>query len=438
MSGRRENPAREPGRDLRTHLDDLLQQCVQCGLCLPVCATYLATGDEALSPRGRLLLLGEALDDGSIDEPEASFAAAWDLCLGCRACETACPSGVPFTLLEEAKEMGVGRRTASARRLSGVVSSPRVLAGIKRLKRAMDRVLNRSADRPRSRAAAGWKGALSTPLDMLAGLPTAPDTDPELCRLLDRLSGRVSDPVAFPTRDPEAPVAGRVVMLSGCANSALLGATQRRLVRILEAAGISVDIPAGQECCGALAEHSHNRDAAVRIAQRNTEILALALEGADALLVEAAGCGAQLQTYPKSVSGKSRDAVAYLDTLELPPLRILDLKVAIHDPCHARHAQGIFEEPRRLLRRIPGLELIEPPEPDVCCGGAGPYTLFHPVFSAEMGRRKAGLLAGTGADLVVTTNPGCLGQIAAGFSGEGVDMPILPLSDLLWYAMLQE
>jgi glycolate oxidase iron-sulfur subunit len=151
-------------------------------------------------------------------------------------------------------------------------------------------------------------------------------------------------------------------------------------------------------------------------------------------VVEAAGCGLELQSYPATIADRVRDASVLLDSLPLPQPSPVPLRVALHDACHARHGQGISDEPRRLLRDLPGLSLQEPAEPDVCCGSGGVFSIAHPELSERMGQRKATLLAATGADLVVTTNPGCLGQIIDGLALVAPGMPILPLTDLLWYA----
>ncbi len=151
-------------------------------------------------------------------------------------------------------------------------------------------------------------------------------------------------------------------------------------------------------------------------------------------MVEAAGCGLELSEYPDGLADRVCDALVLLDDLELPSLGEVPLRVVVHDPCHAQHGLGISAAPRRLLARIPGLSVVEAQEASVCCGSGGIYSLRHPDLSAAMGRRKARLLAATGADLVVTSNPGCLGQIADGLALESPQLPITPLTDLLWYA----
>jgi glycolate oxidase iron-sulfur subunit len=162
--------------------------------------------------------------------------------------------------------------------------------------------------------------------------------------------------------------------------------------------------------------------------------LAAPLAGDAVLVAEAAGCALALRDYPAPVAGATRDAVEVLAGLALPQLAALPLRVALHDPCHLRHGLGVVAEPRLLLRRIPRLTVVEPEEAEVCCGSGGVYSLRHRALSAAMGRRKAEALARTGADLVVTSNPGCLGQIADGLALVAPELPVLPLTDLIWYA----
>lgn len=427
-------------REIRRRLDELLRSCVQCGLCLPCCATYLATGNEIHSPRGRLLLMGRWLDSerGMAGPPPPEFRESFDLCLGCRACETACPGGVAFDLLEFARaradEAAGAPRAALARPLAsrGPLGLLREIGGL--VRKILRSVFGDRWRRLLSRAPV----PVSSLARSLGALPAAPRSGSELIALLDRLSGlRTPDPAALAAAGNPAPAAGRrATLFAGCASGSLLPGTQSRLLSLLEAAGVEVSTPAGQQCCGALDRHVGASDRADRRREANTAALAADAARTGALLVEAAGCGLELKDYPGAVAEKVVDAAEYLADLPLPPLRDVPLKVVLHDACHARHGQGIVEQPRRLLGRIPGLTLLEPPEAEVCCGSGGPYSLFHPELSSAMGRRKARMLAATGADLAVTTNPGCLGQIADGLALEAPDLPIIPLSDLVWYAAL--
>jgi glycolate oxidase iron-sulfur subunit len=231
---------------------------------------------------------------------------------------------------------------------------------------------------------------------------------------------------------PECAVGPRIAFFRGCASDGLLPGSARRLRQLLTASGCQVTIPAGQDCCGALAAHNHDPERQQVLHQRNLAAFAVADTQPDAIVVEAAGCGLELRDYPEAMASKVRDAVVLLGTLPLPPLAGLPLKVVVHDPCHARHGQGIVAQPRALLRRIPGLQLVEAEEAEVCCGSGGTYSLRHRALAEAMGRRKAARLVASGADVVVTANPGCLGQIADGLALVAPDLPIIPLTDLLW------
>ena len=403
-------------------LDPLLRRCVQCGLCLPHCATWLATGNEVQSPRGRLVLLGEALSGSGAED---GFAEAFDLCIGCRACESACPSGVPYDLLERGREL-VGLPTPAAATLPPV------------LLRQLDRtgslaILRRLADGARATLTLvlgrSWRRRLARlPAARLLGtVPQAPRRDAALVAELDRLSG-LSGRWLRPA--PAAAADRPLLFFRGCANGGLLPDTSRRVLDLCRAAGFAVTVPAGQDCCGALAAHDRRPGRAAHLARRNREAFAASTP----ILAEAAGCALELAGYGEDWPRRVTDLSQLLQAAPLPPLAALDLKVAVHDPCHARHGRGIVAEPRALLRRIPGVTLVEAEEAEVCCGSGGAWGLRHPELSQDLGRRKARLLAATGADLVVTANPGCLGQIADGLACEAPDLPILPLSDLLWYA----
>jgi glycolate oxidase iron-sulfur subunit len=430
---------------VRHELDVLLRSCIQCGLCLPHCATYLATGSEVQSPRGRLLLLRELLD-GELPARHPDVLGAFDLCLGCRACETVCPSGVRYALLDFARDLASQELPGAGPPFPGVrLSSRRWLRAVRALAGLARALLCRlRGPRWRERLAAGpaWQRRWGR---RLGSLPRAPETDAELTALLDGLvtrRGGAPASVAAPAAGTgagapsgaDSAAAPRVAFFRGCASDVLLPGTARRLRGLLAAAGCRPVAPDGQVCCGALAAHAGRPDVAARQRERNVAALGPALAACDVLVVEAAGCGLELQAYPPEVADRVRDAAVLLAELPLPRLRPVPLRVVLHDACHARHGQGVVEEPRRLLRRIPRLELLEPEEAEVCCGSGGAYSLSHPELSAAMGRRKARMLAATGADLVVTGNPGCLGQIRDALVFEAPELPVIPLSDLVWYA----
>ncbi len=414
----------------RAELDDLLRSCVECALCLPHCATYLATGDETLSPRGRLLLLREALRrPDAIDD---SLLEAFATCLGCRACETSCPSGVSFATLAAAQDLAVAADGPPGHPVIRQLSSRPALKALAAAGRAARTVLTAALGRDWRRRLAS--GPLSGPARLLGSLPAAHVRDSELIGLLDRLTGLRTPTGAAPHRLP--PTGAEVAFFAGCANRELLSGAQRRLLDLLTAAGVDVVLPDRQVCCGALATHTGRPEQAQAQQSGNIAALSAAVENTGVLLVEAAGCGLELSGYPAPIAAAATDVAAYLSVLSLPPLRETPLRVVYHDPCHARHGRGLLAEPRRLLHRIPGLEVLEPEEAEVCCGSGGAYSMLHPELSEQMGRRKAQFLARTGARVVVTSNPGCLGQIRDALARVAPDLCVLPLTDLIWYAAL--
>lgn len=421
----------------RAHLDGLLRRCVQCGLCLPVCATWVATGDETMSPRGRLLLLGELLADSSSSGVEFSVRTALDTCIGCQACSAVCPSGVPFSLLETAVETARASHAppAAARPLPSVLlrclESPRWLRAVgwgSARGRGLLRLVLGARWRRRAQGHRFWGAGAR----LVGAVPRAPRSDRELVACLDGLTQgppTVLVRLGRPARPREA-----VIWFAGCANEGLLPDSSRRLRELLVWAGAGLREPAGTTCCGALAAHSGQSERAAVNKERNLECWRDG-PGAAAIVTEAAGCGAAVRGYGDRLPAPQLDVMVWLAGAARPAFGPVPLKVALHDPCHARHAQGVRREPRALLQAIPGLTLLEPDEPDVCCGGGGLWSLSHGDLSAALGARKARLLAATGADLVVTANPGCLGQIADGLAVlPGDTPPVLPLGDLLWYA----
>ncbi len=415
-------------------LDDLLRRCVGCGLCLPHCATWAETGNETHSPRGRLLLLGDMLADPN-PETQAAYADAFDLCIGCRACETACPGGVPFSLLEHGQHLVapytdrpsaamalINRKLDSQVFLSLLQTSGRILRTV--LKWGWGSTWRRRLD----------KAPLNTGqlVRLLGSMPISPNNNDDLITLLDRLVGSASNPAPGPdfSGSPR-----EVAFFVSCANLGLLPASSQRLVAILEATGHHLLPLENQGCCGALAAHTGRPGTAARLKRTNVQSM-VALGSDDiVVVVEAAGCGHHLKDYGPEFQDRLVDATVLLGELLLPAMREVPLKVVYHDPCHALHGQGIFEEPRNILKQIPGLELVEPEEAEMCCGSGGAWGLLHPEMSNRLGRRKARNLKLSGADLVVTSNPGCLGQIADGLALEAPGLPVLPLMDLLWFAL---
>jgi glycolate oxidase iron-sulfur subunit len=369
-------------------------------------------------------------------EKQRTYLQAFDQCIGCRACEAACPSGVPFSLLEHGQHLARGGAAGRDKAVPDEavpgwvvrrLDSAAFLRGL-RVLGAVGRAVLRSLLGDHWRRRLAGVGGMGLRLGRLLGsLPTSPVADEALVRRLDGIRGvrsRWTAPAAA------AGAAGDVLFFTGCANDGLLPGTSRRLQQLLRAAGCRVVMPTGQTCCGALAGHTGRPGRQAAFRRTNREVLA----GEGPIVVEAAGCGLELKNDGPAFAARIVDASQLLERLTLPRLARLDLKVAVHDPCHARHGQGIVTEPRALLDRIPGVTVLEPAEAEVCCGAGGAWGLRYPELSAELGTRKARHLVATGADLIVTTNPGCLGQIADGLLAGEYGIPIMPLSDLLWYA----
>jgi glycolate oxidase iron-sulfur subunit len=394
--------------------------CVHCGLCLPVCPTYRETGRETSSPRGRVYLM-RGVAEGRIPLGETVVEEAY-LCLGCRACETACPSGVEYgALLEETREeiTRAGLRGGAAPAveravLRGLVARPR------RLETAATLL-----------AFVQWLR-----LDRLV-LPFLPRGLREAHALLPALPpGRERRrlPEHTPARGARR---GRVAFLEGCIMPLLFGDVNRAAVDVLSAAGYDVWVPPQQGCCGAL--HSHAGDGGFARALARANVAAFDLEDLDAVIVDSAGCGAALREYDRWLPGEggplafaTRDVCEFLDEvglqLELAPLA---RRVCYDDPCHLVHGQGVEAAPRRLLARIPGLELVDHDDPTGCCGAAGIYNITHPEMSRAVLDRKLDALAAAAPEVIATGNPGCLMQLRAGAAARGLAAEVLHPIQLL-------
>ncbi len=393
-------------------IDDL-RLCVHCGICLPQCPTYRVLGEEMDSPRGRLYLM-RAVAEGRLGFTE-TFARHLDLCLGCRACETACPAGVPFGSLLEATrsqlaERGPRPRTALLRRLvHGMFPEPRrlgvMLGGLKLYQRSgLRRVVRAShvlALAPR----------LAAMESLLPDVPSAP----ALLELTPAQGRRRL---------------GRAGLLTGCIQRHLYPDVNRDTARLLSLAGYDVVVPRDQGCCGALELHAGFLD---DFRDRARKLIAAFPADLDVIVVNAAGCGSAMKEYTRWMPGEA-DVVAFAEKIkdvsealvdaELP-LGPVDLTVTYHDACHLAHGQRIRAEPRRLLGRIPDLKIVPLPESDLCCGSAGVYNLLEPEVAGRLLTMKIDRIAETGAAAVVTGNPGCLLQIAKGCRERGLDLEVL-------------
>ena len=398
------------------HEKDLMA-CVHCGLCLPACPTYLETGSEADSPRGRLVLMRK-LHEGALSPSDADVTRHLDLCLGCRACETACPSGVPY-----------GRILETARKQ-----------------------INEARVRPRPTALSRWAllETLTHPAAMTAALraariATGGDVPAPAVRLLSGDPSAAGQSVCLPEMlSPPLPPAitlaigakrARVGVLTGCAMKVLFGDVNMDTVRVLAANGCEVLVNRRQGCCGAL--HAHNGSLAEAKSLARGLIDAFSpFDGLDAIIVNSAGCGSLMKEYGSLLAddidyalkaaqfaAKVRDVSEWLDELGwVAPLKAPGAPVTMtyHDACHLAHGQQIREAPRALLSRLPNVKWVALVESEVCCGSAGIYNLTEPEMARRLRERKLENILSTGAAVLATGNPGCLAWIAAGLKERGL------------------
>jgi glycolate oxidase iron-sulfur subunit len=398
---------------------DGLQACVHCGICLPQCPTYRLLGEEMDSPRGRLYLM-RAAAEGRIDISD-TFTHHLDLCLGCRACETACPSGVPFGRLLEATRAQIERRgrPAASRAVTaliyGVFPHPERLGPLFRLVR-----LYQQSGLQRAVRATG----------ILRWLPRLAAMD----ALLPAIPGERRLPALLPSVGVRR---GRVGLVLGCVQRFLYPQVNEQTARLLALGGYDVVVPDRQRCCGALDLHGGRLD---DLRRRARAMAAAFPEDIDYLVTNAAGCGSAMKEYrhwladnPRvgALAAKTRDVAEVLAGADLE-LRPLHGVAAYHDPCHLVHGQKIRREPRALLERIPGLRLVELADSDVCCGSAGVYNLLQPDLAERLLRQKVETIAATGARFLVTGNPGCLLQIAKGCRARGLAIEVVHPIELLW------
>lgn len=372
-----------------------LDACVHCGLCLAACPTYVELGTETDSPRGRIQLV-RGLAEGTL-RPTAAVTRHLDLCLGCRACETACPSGVAYgRIIEGVRPILEAHRPAPARAVRRLLAIVLATPALRRLVFAPARLL------------AGRRALARLPFVRYAAALARPRA-----------------PRLPATLVPDGPVRGTALLLSGCVADTLFHDTNAATARLLVRAGVRVLVPPGLGCCGALAAHLGVADVAARLGR--TVAAALEASGADWLVANAAGCGAHLRHLPRT-----RDALELLAELGLPPpVRRLERRVAVHDPCHLAHGQGLRAPARTLLAAVPGVTLVDLPESDWCCGSAGTYNLTEPAMAARLLARKLDAVAQSGAETVVAANPGCLLQIRAGALGRRLAVAVEHPLDVL-------
>ncbi len=404
----------------------VLAQCIHCGLCLPTCPTYDATKLERHSPRGRIQLMRQ-IAEGRLDVTKV-FAEEMYFCLGCLACETACPAGVDYTRMFEdaradAERAGVlhteTRSWVRALLLRGLFTRPRLLRLLGRLLRFYQ--------------ASGLEGLVRR----LGLMRLAPKSLRELEPLAPRIRAQFSDELIAELESPPDEPRARVGMLTGCVQDLTYSHVNRDTVDVLLANGCEVVTPRTQPCCGSLHGHNGEVEVAREMARRNIDAMERSaggsLEKLDAILSNAGGCGSHLKHYDHLLhadphyagrarvwSSKLKDVHEFLSALgPVPPQHSLvkdgrPLEVTYHESCHLCHGQKITRQPRELLKLIPGLKLVELPEASWCCGSAGVYNITQPEMSMKLLRRKMQNIASTGTRCVANGNPGCSVQLEAG------------------------
>ena len=388
---------------------NLFLDCVHCGLCTASCPTYVQTGNENDSPRGRIYLM-RAVTDGRLALSD-TVRGHLELCLDCRGCETACPSGVqygrliePFRIAMDQGDDAEGSAGWLDRLLiQGMFPYParlrRALAPARIAQRTGLLVLMKSLGLTRL-----LPGKLRHLVEML---PPARPAEPELPEFLPAKGERRA----------------RVAMFTGCVGDVMFRHTHWSTARVLQENGCDVLVPRGQACCGAIHFHAGADEPARQLADQN--VASFDVDDVDAVIVNVAGCGAMLREYEHhwrdentakraALAAKVRDVAEFLDELGLrPPTGEIKLTATYHDPCHLAHAQRVREAPRRLLAQVPGLELVNLVESDLCCGAAGTYNLTQPEMSGRLAERKLDNIIATGASAVFTGNAGCLLQVGS-------------------------
>ncbi len=406
-----------------------LDPCVHCGFCLQACPTFLATGDEADGPRGRIELM-RALERGELHDDDPELAFHLDRCLGCRGCEPVCPSGVGYGLgLEAARERITRRRGVPlvARLALFAMTAPKLSNAVYATARAV-----RASGLPRQ--IAGWS-RLRFGMGMLAATRSDGWTLKDSLTVVGGGSdgNTVRSPSDHPSIRPSA-----VLLFRGCVMDGLFSHVHDATIRTLTANGYDVREVPTQVCCGALHAHAGLQEAARAMARTNVAVFA---DGDSAVVVNSAGCGAQLKAYGHLLDdpAASRFAARVRDVTELlaergprsgAPLG-RPLRVAYDAPCHLAHAQRVVEPPLAVLRAIPGIELSQTADSTQCCGSAGLYTLLEPELSRDvLAPKLAGLLEAP-PDVVATGNPGCVMQIGGGLLAAGAPVSVQHPVELL-------
>ena len=414
-----------------------LYKCVHCGFCLQACPTYLQTGLETESPRGRIALM-KAVNEGRIGITE-TVIGHWDLCIQCRACEVACPSGVPYGRLIESTmaQADKHRKTSLLTRLSSYILLRLVLPNQTRLS------MLASALRLYQNLGLQWALRRSHILPLLSKkLSSLEKASPIVSSSYFKAKGQVI-PAVGKTR-------ARVALLSGCVMPLVNGPEMRSVARVLARNGCEIVVPEAQVCCGAINSHVGDLVTARALAKRNTDVFLSS--GADAVVVASAGCGIRMKEYghllkddPEYARPAARCSAIVQDILEflaalplIPPQGHLDYRVTYQDSCHLSHAQRITEAPRALLNSIPGLDFVEMSNPSQCCGAGGTYTITQRDFSLKLLESKMRSVEATSADVLATSNPGCWIHLQQGVKSTEQSLKVSYVTDLLNESYLSE
>ena len=406
---------------------ELIDKCVHCGFCLPVCPTYALWGQEMDSPRGRIYLMKLAAEGAA--QLNTKWVSHFDSCLGCMACMTACPSGVDYGKLIEATRAQIERNFSR---------SP----GEKRHRHFLFDTFTHPDRLRRLRAPllAYQKSGLQALLRGLRLVKLLPKRLQTMEALLPRLAPQETVPELTPAVGTRR---RRVGLLLGCVQREFFSQVNAATARVLAAEGCEVVAPQTQACCGALLVHAGEEAAAIALAKKTMDVFEQA--NVDTIVTNAAGCGSTVKEYghllrddpqyaerAHKFAAKCKDISELLTELE-PRGRHhpLKLRVAFHDSCHLQHAQGIRAQPRALLTSIPDLELAEIPESAICCGSAGIYNLVQPDAAKSLGDRKADLVSQLKVDVVVTGNPGCILQLQSALARQHQKTPVVHTIQLL-------
>jgi glycolate oxidase iron-sulfur subunit len=399
-----------------------LDPCVHCGFCLQSCPTYVATGDEADSPRGRIVLM-QRLARGDLPPADRELAQHIDRCLGCLGCESACPSGVEYgPALEHTRSVLQKTRAAPflARLVLAVMAEPRVRRPLLGAGRLLRPVARRLAGKSRFGLLLGMLGATRLPVT-----PTAPPSHRR--RTQDGPPGGEAAPLA--------------AVFRGCIMDDLFSHVHGATERTLRANSVRVLTVRHQGCCGALHAHAGLLEQAKELARRN--IAAFRSQPHATVVVNAAGCGATLKEYGRLLrndplaseaagfSDRVKDVSEVLASCGPRSGGPLGLTVAVDPPCHLQHAQHVGDAPAAVLRAIPAVEYRHPADADHCCGSAGVYSILEPQLSQLVLARKLDSLRATGADVIASANPGCIMQIGAGLLASGAGRPVVHPIELL-------